>query len=431
MIGSFFQQLYTIADAVVVGRGLGTTELAAVGGSAAKMIAMITNFFIGISTGITAYTARSVGEEDYAKLRNIVFNGFVLFFSLGVVISGLCFTFSYEFLILMGTPTDSIHLANTYLRTYLGGILFCVLYNLMAGILRAMGDAKRPLYILIFCCLLNIFLDILFALVFAWGVFGVALATVVSQGVSAILLSILFFKALKNSPKHKVSWSSTLCKSIALLGIPAGVQSMLASFSNMVVQSTVNSFDTQAVASWAAYIKIDSIVDMVLSALAGTVITFVGQNLGTKNMPRVKDAVKQTIILSYIMMSFLVVFFLGTRNIFLSMFTEDAEVVALGGSIMFAVIPMYLTTIPQYVLSQAVRGMGKSLVPMLLGLFGSIVLRLSWIFFLLPYHNSITFLGLSYPVISAVMSTLFVIYYRIVLKETEKNMEGSCGGGTV
>lgn len=422
LIGSFFQQLYALVDAIVVGRGLGTAELAAVGGSAAKMIATITNFFIGISTGITAYTARSFGEKDYNKLKDIVFNGFVLFFSIGLVIAGVSYVFSYEFLTMMGTPEDSIHLSNTYLRTYLGGILFCVIYNLLAGILRAMGDAKKPLYVLVFCCLLNIVLDILLALVFRLGVFGVAAATVISQLISAILLCVLFFRALKGTPAYRVKFNGSLCKSIALLGIPAGVQSMLASFSNIAVQSTVNSFSTLTVAAWAAYIKIDGIMDTVLSSFSGTVITFVGQNLGVKNMKRVKDSVNQTMLLSCVFMPLLGGFFLLSRNFFLSLFTEDTQVVAIGGSIMFAVIPMYLTTIPQYILSQAVRGMGRSVVPMVLGLFGSVVLRLSWIYFILPSNPTVTFLGLSYPVISFIMSTLFFIYYRIVVKKVEQEM---------
>ncbi len=412
MIGSFFQHFYTIVDAMVVGRGLGTAELAAVGGSAAKLIAMITNFFIGISTGVTAYTAMSFGEKDYTKLKDIVLNGLILFLAIGALIIGAGFVFAQEFLLLMGTPTDNMALSNTYLRTYLAGILFCVIYNLLAGILRAMGDAKRPLYVLIFCCFLNIGLDILLALVWGWGVFGVAVATVFSQGVSALCLGVLFFRTLKDTGRYCPHIDRKLMGSIALLGIPAGCQSMLSSFSNMAVQSTVNSFSTTTVASWAAYIKIDGIVDSVLSALSGTVITFVGQNMGAKNIRRVRQSVTQTILISYVIMPILVLFFVLNRNFFLGLFTTEAEVIAIGGSIMLSVIPMYLVTIPQYILSQALRGMGKSLIPVALGLFGSVVLRLSWIYLIFPLNPTITFLGLSYPVISTIMSLLFAIYYR-------------------
>lgn len=407
---------------MIVGRGLGMEELAAVGGSAAKLIAMITNFFIGISTGVTAYTAMSFGEKNFDKLKDIVYNGLILFLTIGAVIIGAGLIFTREFLVLMGTPADNMALSTTYLQTYLAGILFCVIYNLLAGILRAMGDAKRPLYILIFCCFLNIVLDLLLALVWGWGVFGVAVATVFSQGVSALLLGILFLKTMNGTQKHRPRLDGALMKSIAWLGIPAGFQSMLASFSNMAVQSTVNSFATTTVASWAAYIKIDGIVDSILSALSGTVITFVGQNMGAKNFKRVRQSITQTILIAYVMMPLLIALFVVNRDFFLGLFTTDAEVIATGGAIMLAVIPMYIFTIPQYVLSQALRGMGKSLVPVLLGLFGSVVLRLSWIFFVFPHNPTISFLGLSYPVISAIMSILFTIYYKREVKKLDRQI---------
>lgn len=422
MIGSFFQHFYTIVDAMIVGRGLGVEELAAVGGSSSKLIAMITNFFIGISSGVTACTAMSFGEKNFSKLKDIVYNGLVLFLTIGViiVITGLIFT--QEFLVLMGTPQDNMLLSKTYLQTYLSGILFCVIYNLLAGILRAMGDAKRPLYILIFCCFLNIILDILLALVFGLGVLGVAIATVFSQGISALLLGILFKKSLKNTEHYRPRINKSIMKSIAWIGIPAGVQSMFASFSNMAVQSTVNSFSTTTVASWSAYLKIDGIVDSILSALSGTVITFVGQNVGAKNFKRVRQAISQTIIIACVIMPFIIGLFTLNRNFFLGLFTTDTQVISIGGSIMLAIIPMYILTIPQYVLSQALRGMGKSLVPVLLGLFGSVILRLSWIFFIFPTNPTITFLGLSYPIISAIMSILFTIYYKIEIKKLD-NLE--------
>lgn len=424
MIGSFFQHFYTIVDAMIVGRGLGVNELAAVGGSASKLIAMITNFFIGISSGVTAYTAMSFGEKNYSKLKDIVYNGLLLFLVIGVIIVSTGLIFTQDFLVIMGTPKDNMLLSATYLKTYLSGILFCVIYNLLAGILRAMGDAKRPLYILIFCCFLNIALDILLALVLNFGVLGVAVATVFSQGVSAVLLCIVFLKSIKNTEPYRPRINKSIIKSIAWLGIPAGIQSMFASFSNMAVQSTVNSFSTTTVASWSAYIKIDGIVDSVLSALSGTTIAFVGQNIGAKNIKRVGQAVTQTIILACIIMPIIIGIFTLNRNFFLGLFTTDTQVIALGGSIMLAIIPMYILTIPQYVLSQALRGMGKSLVPVLLGLFGSVVLRLSWIFFVFPINPTITFLGLSYPIISAIMSVLFIVYYKIEIKklDTEINL---------
>lgn len=422
LIGSFFQNFYTIVDAIIVGRGLGTAELAAVAGSPAKLIALITNFFVGISVGITAHAARSFGANDYKKLKATLFHGLILFLALALLIIFPSFLFSHEFLEAMGTPEDLFHLSDTYLKTYLSGIFFCVIYNLLSGILRALGDAKSPLNVLIFCCFINIFLDILLALVLKQGVFGVALATVIAQLVSAITLTIILFKKLSNTEKYQWKFDLNLLKTIALLGITAGIQSILTSCSNIVVQSTVNSLDTIAIAAWASYLKIDIIGDSVLSSLSSTVITFVGQNLGVGNLERAKESVKQTLILASFMLLSIISFFILNDTFFLSLFTTDPEVVKVAESVLISVMPMYFFTIPQYILSQALRAMGISFLPMMLGLFGSVVLRLSWVYFVFPMNPTISFLGLSYPVISTIMSVLFTILYLKELKVIDKTM---------
>ncbi len=420
LAGTFFQHFYSIVDAIIVGRGLGSAELAAVGGSAVKLIAMVTNFFIGISIGITAYVSRSFGENNFQKLKAIIYNGHVLFLSMGFVIVVLSFVYSREFLELLDTPADNMELSETYLRTYMSGMLFCVVYNLLAGVFRAMGDAKRPLYVLIFCCLLNIILDILLALVLGWGVFGIAIATVFSQGVSAVILIYMLVKQLKETEKYIPKLDFALMKDIAALGIPAGIQSMLASVSNMAVQSAINSFGSITVAAWAAFIRLDGIVDAVLSSLSATVVTFVGQNLGAGNMNRVKQSVRQITLIAFIMMPVLVAIFLLARIPLLSLFTADADIVRVGAQFMIVVLPMYICTIPQYILSQAVRALGKSFIPMVLGLFGSVGLRLFWIYVILPLNPTEKMLGISYPIISLIMSVLFFLYYKYEIKNLEK-----------
>ncbi len=239
MIGSFFQHFYTMVDAMIVGRGLGTTEFAAVGGSASKVIVLITNFFIGVSVGITSYAARGFGEKDFHKLKSVVMNGLLFFSIFGGLVAGFFLLFAEEYLTLMSTPEDTFSLALTYLKTYLYGIVFCVIYNTLAGIFRAIGDANTPLSVLIFSSLLNIALDVLFALILAWGVFGVALATVIAQGSSALILAYLLRKKIDHSGAYRFQFDATIIKEISALGIPSGLQSMMFSFSNMAVQSAV------------------------------------------------------------------------------------------------------------------------------------------------------------------------------------------------
>lgn len=417
VIGSFFQHLYTIVDTIVVGKGLGTDELAGVGGSASKLVVMITNFFIGVSSGITAYTSRYYGEKNYGDLKNIIYNGIAMFSVMGLLLSAFGIAFSNEFLLVMNTPESTFVYANTYLKTYLTGMIFCVVYNTLAGILRALGDSKRPLYVLVFCSFLNITLDVLLALVMGLGVFGVALATVIAQGCSAFLLIAILMKTLENTGPYSRKIDVSAMKNIAKIGIPAGCQSMMFSLSNMAVQSGVNTFSAVSVAGWTAYVKIDSIADIFVSALGGTVIPFVGQNIGAKQFDRVRLAVKQIMIISYCVVSVVVAVFILNRTLLISLFTDDLAVIEIGSKLMLLILPMYLLTIPQQVFSQALRGMGKSFVPMIMTLVGVVGLRLFWVYFVLPVNPSLELLALCYPLSAFLMSSVFAVYYGVEIRK--------------
>lgn len=412
VIGAFFQHLYTIVDTIVVGKGLGTIELSAVGGSASKLIVMVTNFFLGVSIGITSYASRYYGKKDFKMLKSITFNGLFAFTVIGVVISGLGLLFSNEFLLLLKTPEETLYHSNIYLKTYLSGIIFCVIYNALAGVLRAMGDAVRPLYVLIFCSLLNISLDILLALVLGMGVFGVALATVISQLISAIVLIKILTNALKGTQQYKIKIEGGVIKDILAIGIPAGMQSMMYSFSNMVVQSGVNTFGAVSVAAWTTYVRLNGIIDVFVSSLGNAAVTFVGQNYGANRLDRVKESVNQIIIISYAIVITIFILFVVNRYTLLSLFTHDAQVIALGANLMFVILPMYLVGIPQQMYSQALRGLGISFVPMLLTLLGVVGLRIFWVYFILPFNKNLMLLGGCYPASSLLMSVIFTIYYK-------------------
>lgn len=422
VIGAFFQHLYTIIDTMIVGKALGTRELSAVGGSASKLIVMYTNFFIGVSSGITAYVSRSFGEKNYEKLRNVIFNGTVFFLVLGFVLSLCGIFFSGTYFSLMNTPVETLDYARTYLHTYLGGIIFCVLYNTFSGILRALGDSVRPLYALVFCSFVNISLDVFFTFGLKLGVFGIALATVIAQGTSAVILAVILWKEMKEfqeTQDTKVVLNFSLMKEMGKIGIPAGLQSMMYSLSNMVVQSAVNGFGEVSVAAWTAYVKLDGIADIFLSSLGGTVIPFVGQNLGAKQVGRVKTAVLQIVGISYGILSCVAIFFLINREILLSIFTYDTEVIAIGSQLMWVILPMHLLAIPQQMCSQALRGLGVSFVPMILTLVGVVGLRLCWVAVVLPFNPSLMLLGACYPASAFLMSCIFSVYYGIEIKKVK------------
>ena len=410
-LGAFFQHFYTVADTIIVGRFLGTLELSAVGGSAAKLITLIANFFLGVSIGITVLCSHCYGQQDWEKLKAVFANGLMFFSLSGCVLALLGFCFSRELLLWMQTPLVTLELANTYLRTYLAGIVFCILYNLLSGILRSLGDSKTPLYVLLFCSCLNIALDILLAIYWQWNVFGIAAATVISQAVSAlILLRLVYAKYLPIEWRH-FTWRWEVVREICLLGIPAGLQSTMFSLSNIVVQSGVNSFGAISVASWSIYGKIDNILDVFVTSLGSTAITFVGQNYGACQWERIYKAVHQIIIISYALVGVLVVGLLVGRFHVLALFTEDEGVLAVAAQLTCVILPMYLLNIPQQIYSHALRGLGNSLMPMVLSLVGIVGVRLLWVELLLPLQPTLAFLGLCYPVSALLMSLIFASYY--------------------
>ncbi|MFV0314829.1 MAG: MATE family efflux transporter, partial [Anaerotignum sp.] len=285
VISAFFQHFYTIVDGIIVGQNLGDMAFSAVGGSASKISVMLINFFVGVSSGITAYASRFYGKQDLRSVKQVIFNGSFIFIILGIVISVLGFIMTPKLLSAMYTPVETMGYAVVYLRTFLSGLIFCIMYNTFSGVLRAIGDAKTPLYVLIFCSFVNIILDILFVVVCKWDVFGVAFATLIAQFMSAIILGMLLYKRLAHE-KMKVYIDGEMIKDICKIGIPAGLQSIMYGLSNILVQGAINGFGYITVTAWAAYVKIDNIVDIFVSSLASTVITFVGQNLGAGNIDR-------------------------------------------------------------------------------------------------------------------------------------------------
>lgn len=412
VISAFFQHFYTFVDGMIVGRYLGAISFAAVGGSAAKIITMLINFFVGVSSGITAYTARFYGANDMAGVKKVVYNGILFFMAFGILLSALGIAYSREILTLMSTPADTFELAVLYQRTFLSGLIFCVLYNTLSGVLRAIGDSKSPLYVLMFCSVVNIILDLVFVIIIPLGVLGVALATLIAQGISAVLLGVILMKKLPQTKAISKKIDVKMIGEICAIGIPAGLQSMMYSFSNILVQSAINGFGVVGVAAWSAYVKIDGIVDVFVSALGATVITFVGQNYGAKKYDRVKESVKQIIIISYAVVFVLMTAFVLSRTFLLGLFTEEAEVIAIGANLFFIIMPMYLLGIPQTVCIQALRGLGNSLMPMVLTLVGVIGVRVLWVLFVFPTNPTIYFLGSCYPISALLMSVIFVLYYR-------------------
>lgn len=419
LLGTLFQQLYNTADTVVVGRFVGTQALAAVGGSTGQIVNLVVNFFVGLASGATVIIARYYGARDRIKLNNALHTAIALSIVGGIVtgIAGILLTPSL--LKMMNTPADVIEGSTMYLRIYFAGIIFVFVYNIGSGILRAVGDSKRPLYFLIVCCFLNIFLDILFVVYLKLGVKGAAFATVISQAVSALLVILSLTKSVDiyRLRPNKIRFYKSLLIAIITIGLPAGLQSVMYGISNIIIQTSLNSLGTETVAAHTAFAKIDAIYWMISGAFSVSIITFIGQNYGARKFDRMKKSIKVCLLMDLIASLLLTTVMLLAGPYLLRLFTSDQEVIEIGMQIIHIIAPSYALFIFIEILSSSLRGMGNVVVPMLMTCGGVYVLRILWIFIFVRTHLSVTTILMSYPISWGFTAVLFIIYFMFYQKK--------------
>lgn len=419
LLGTLFQQLYNTADTVVVGRFVGTKALAAVGGSTGQIVNLVVNFFVGLASGATVIIARYYGARDRIKLNNALHTAIALSIVGGVVtaVAGILLT---PFLLqMMNTPADVIEGSTTYLRIYFAGIIFVFVYNIGSGILRAVGDSKRPLYFLIVCCFLNIFLDILFVVYLKLGVKGAAFATVISQAVSALLVILSLTKSVDiyRLRPNKIRFYKSLLIAIVTIGLPAGLQSVMYGISNIIIQASLNSLGTETVAAHTAFAKIDAIYWMISGAFSVSIITFIGQNYGARKFDRMKKSIKVCLFMDLIASLLLTTVMMVAGPYLLRLFTSNQEVIEIGMQIIHIIAPSYALFIFIEILSSSLRGMGNVVIPMLMTCGGVCVLRILWIFLFVRTHLSVTTILMSYPISWGFTAVLFVIYFMFYQKK--------------
>ena len=419
LLGTLFQQLYNTADTVVVGRFVGTQALAAVGGSTGQIVNLVVNFFVGLASGATVIIARYYGARDRIKLNNALHTAIALSIVGGIVtgIAGILLTPSL--LKMMNTPADVIEGSTMYLRIYFAGIIFVFIYNIGSGILRAVGDSKRPLYFLIVCCFLNIFLDILFVVYLKLGVKGAAFATLISQAVSALLVILSLTKSVDiyRLRPNKIRFYKSLLIAIITIGLPAGLQSVMYGISNIIIQTSLNSLGTETVAAHTAFAKIDAIYWMISGAFSVSIITFIGQNYGARKFDRMKKSIKVCLLMDLIASLLLTTVMLLAGPYLLRLFTSDQEVIEIGMQIIHIIAPSYALFIFIEILSSSLRGMGNVVVPMLMTCGGVCVLRILWIFIFVRTHLSVTTILMSYPISWGFTAVLFIIYFMFYQKK--------------
>ena len=430
LLSSFFQQLYNTADAMIVGQAAGKQALSAVGGSAGSVVGIFIMFYIGFSGGAAVLAAQFFGAENSTALQSSIRKSLSLSFLMGLAGTLVCFFFASSILTVMNTPADIMAPSLWYLKIAAFGMLPNSLYNMGASILRAVGDVRRPLFILIFTCLSNIGLDLLFVASLGMGASGAALATVLCQFLSACLVlwflrpflaggwRILFTKVISKTGKpmeeirHRHSRSpENLTGRILQMGLPLGFSEVMYTFANVVLMSVVNGFGTDTVAAYAAYGKIDAIFWMIVGSFGVAITTFVGQNIGAGRWDRVMQSIRDCALMMFLTLGIVIALLYTGAEFMQSLFITDPDVILIGVRMMHFLMPFYFLYIPIEILFGALRGMGDSLLPTLITFFGVCVLRSAWGIFIVPLHHTVNMVLLGFPVTWIVSDLAFAVYF--------------------
>ncbi len=425
VLGTFFQQLYNTVDTVIVGRFVGKEALASVGGSAGQLVNLVVGFFTGLTSGAAVVVSQFWGAKDRKNIEKSIHTAYAFSIAAGLLITVLGMLLTPVFLRWMNTPEGLMPGSILYLRIYYGGILFTFIFNTGSSILRATGDSRRPLYYLIVCCILNIVLDILFVLLCGLGIAGVSIATVLSQAVSACLVTRALTRADKESGLRlrlqDLHFARGILRSQLYIGVPTGLQSTMYSISNIIIQATLNRFGTDTVAAWAAFWKLDAIYWMISSAFGIAVTTFVGQNYGALKYQRIKKSVwvcagmqvVSSLVLSVVMVAF--------RAPLLGIFTTDRQVLEIGFMMILILTPFYAVFTPVEVLSGALRGIGDVMIPTVITICGVCVLRIIWVMTAVPVRHEVSTIMVGYPVTWLLSGIAFIVYYACRMRGFGKN----------
>ncbi len=411
LLGTFFQQLYNTVDALIVGNFLGKEALAAVGGTTSTYLNLYIGFFVGLSSGTTVLVSQYFGSQTYHQISRTVHNSIAISIIMGILLSILGIFSTRSALIFLHVPDEILDLSLNYIYIYFSGLCFMLIYNMGCAILRAVGDSKHPLYFLIASCFVNIVLDILFVYIFHWGIAGAAIATVIAQAVAAflVLLSLHQSQDALCFHFHDLCLDVKNTKDIFKIGLPAAIESILYTFSNLIIATKINDFGVDVIAANTAYGKIDAIYWMILQAFGISITTFVGQNFGAGKMDRVKKGINWwmgTALGISVLLSALMCLF---APILLRLFNNDPAVIAVGKQIIFWIVPFWITYVPISLVSGALRGMGNTMIPTLITAVGIIGLRSIWILFLPDLSLFAVFMV--YPLTWIITSIVFLFYY--------------------
>lgn len=414
LVGNIFQQLYNTVDTWVVGKYVSNEAFSAVG-TVGPIINMLIGFFLGLSSGAGVVISQYYGAGKTEEVRKTVHTSLMMTILLGLLFTGLGIALIPGMLALMNTPAEVIPESTAYLTIYFAGVLGLMLYNIGAGILRAVGDSTRPFYYLVVSAVINTVLDLVFVLRFDMGVAGVAWATIIAQGISAVLTLITL---LRSDSCIRVSLRALrihfdMLQKIIRVGIPAALQMAVTSFSNVFVQSYINYFGADCMSGWTAYGKIDTLLMLPMQSLALASTTFVGQNLGLGKVDRAKRGVRIALALSLVTAVILMIPVMVFAPSLVAFFNEKPTVVEYGTMFLRYISPFYILCCFNQIYSGALRGAGNTRAPMVIMLASFVVFRQIYLFVLTHFiANTILPVSMGYPAGWLVCSLLTYLYYR-------------------
>ena len=418
MVGNIFQMLYNTVDSIVVGNFVGTNALAAVSSTT-----MVTNmsvfFFNGFSIGATVIIGKYFGAGDHKKLHRAVETTMAATFLLCLLFTVFFLSANDFMLAFMKTPPDVFGEASLYLRIYFAGVTGLLLYNMGSGILRAVGDTKRPLYFLVLTSVLNIILDLVFVLQFHMGIAGVAYATILAQFISAGATMAVLIRTddIYCFRFGDLCLDRGILKEIFCVGLPAAIQSVITSFSNIFVQSYINFFGPTIMAGWGCYNKIDQFVMLPVQSMAMASTTFVAQNVGAKKDKRADEGTVSSIVLSLGIVGVITTLLVIFADTALRLFTSDEGVILSGVGFIHVNLFFMLFNCVNQVLAGALRGRGDSVAPMAIMLFSFVLIRQIYLFVMSRFiSNTPLTMGFGYPVGWMTCCLLEVAYFYLFWK---------------
>lgn len=413
LIGNIFQQLYNTADSIIVGNFIDNEALAAVS-SSGSLIFLFVGFFNGIAMGAGVAISKYYGAKDYESLKKAVHTNVAFGIVASIVLTIVGIIFTPQILKLMETPDAVLKNSIIYFRIYFTGAGAVVMYNIAVGILQAVGDSRHPLYYLILSSIINVILDLLFVGVFGFGVGAAALATVISQAISAILC---FYRLMRYDTVYRVipsqvRFHKTMLWQIIHLGLPSGIQNSIIAFANVIVQSNINRFDVNAVAGCGSYAKVEGFAFLPITCFAMALTTFVGQNLGAGKIDRVKKGTRFGIVCSVILAELIGAIIWWKAPLFIQFFNDNAQVIHYGAKQARIEAFFYFALAFSHCIAGIMRGAGKAIVPMLTMLLCWCMIRIMYISFMVPAIGKIDVIFWAYPLTWSLSSIIFFLYYK-------------------